>query len=68
MIQAAALGLGMTALLLLTLVRADLLDNWRRMAPPDAPNRFVVNIQPDFSARASPRCSRPSCRCRPSSH
>ncbi|WP_345792146.1 FtsX-like permease family protein [Thauera sp. JM12B12] len=49
-IQAAALGLGMTALLLLTLVRADLLDNWRRMAPPDAPNRFVINIQPDQRA------------------
>ncbi|MHB1374339.1 MAG: ABC transporter permease [Thauera sp.] len=46
-IQAAALGLGMTALLLLTLVRADLLDNWRGMAPPDAPNRFVINIQPE---------------------
>ncbi|MDX9886446.1 ABC transporter permease [Thauera sp.] len=46
-IQAAALGLGMTALLLLTLVRADLLDNWRNMAPPDAPNRFIINIQPD---------------------
>ncbi len=46
-IQAAALGLGMTALLLLTLIRADLLDNWRRMAPADAPNRFVINMQPD---------------------
>ena len=46
-IQAAALGLGMTALLLLTLVRADLLDNWRNMAPSDAPNRFIINIQPD---------------------
>ncbi|NLF55034.1 MAG: FtsX-like permease family protein [Thauera phenolivorans] len=45
--QVTALGLGMTALLLLTLVRADLLDNWSRMAPPDAPNRFVINIQPD---------------------
>ncbi len=49
-IQAAALGLGMTALLLLTLVRADLLDNWRNMAPPDAPNRFVINIQPEQRA------------------
>lgn len=46
-IQVTALGLGMTALLLLTLIRADLLDNWRRMAPADAPNRFVINIQPD---------------------
>ena len=49
-IQAAALGLGMTALLLLTLVRADLLDNWRNMAPSDAPNRFIINIQPDQRA------------------
>ena len=54
-IQAAALGLGMTALLLLTLVRADLLDNWRRMAPPDAPNRFVINIQPDQRAGIAAR-------------
>jgi putative ABC transport system permease protein len=46
-IQATALGLGMTALLLLTLIRADLLDNWRRLTPPDAPNRFIINIQPD---------------------
>lgn len=46
-IQVTALGLGMTALLLLTLIRADLLDNWRHMAPPDAPNRFIINIQPD---------------------
>lgn len=46
-IQATALGLGMTALLLLTLIRADLLENWRAMTPPDAPNRFIINIQPD---------------------
>lgn len=46
-IQVSALGLGMTALLLLALVRGDLLDNWQRMTPPDAPNRFVINIQPD---------------------
>lgn len=49
-IQVAALGLGMTALLLLTLIRGDLLDNWRQMTPPDAPNRFVINIQPDQRA------------------
>ena len=46
-IQVTALGLGMTALLLLTLIRADLLDSWRHMSPADAPNRFVINIQPD---------------------
>ncbi|WP_332671873.1 ABC transporter permease [Aromatoleum sp.] len=49
-IQAAALGLGMAALLLLTLIRADLLENWRAMTPPDAPNRFIINIQPDQRA------------------
>lgn len=49
-IQVAALGLGMTALLLLTLIRGDLLDDWRRMTPADAPNRFVINIQPEQRA------------------
>ncbi|MBE7459884.1 MAG: FtsX-like permease family protein [Zoogloeaceae bacterium] len=47
LIQAVALGLGMTALLLLTLARDDLLASWKRSMPPDAPNRFVINIQPE---------------------
>ncbi|NMG47054.1 FtsX-like permease family protein [Azoarcus communis] len=46
-IQVAALGIGMTALLLLTLIRGDLLADWRGMTPADAPNRFIINIQPD---------------------
>ena len=46
-IQVSALGLGITALLLLTLIRGDLLDNWRQMSADDAPNRFIINIQPD---------------------
>ncbi len=46
-IQAVALGLGMTALLLLTLARDDLLASWKRSVPPDAPNRFIINIQPE---------------------
>jgi putative ABC transport system permease protein len=45
--QVSALGLGIMALLLLTLTRGDLLDNWRTTLPADAPNRFLVNIQPD---------------------
>jgi putative ABC transport system permease protein len=40
-------GLGLMALILLTLVRADLLNGWRNSLPMDAPNRFLVNIQPD---------------------
>ena len=45
-VQIVALGLGIMALLLLTLVQGDLLDNWRKRLPPDTPNRFVVGIQP----------------------
>lgn len=46
-LQAMALSLGLLALLLLTLVRDDLFDSWRNQAPANAPNRFVINIQPD---------------------
>jgi putative ABC transport system permease protein len=46
-LQAMALSLGLLALLLLTLVRGDLFDSWRNQAAPGAPNRFVINIQPD---------------------
>ncbi len=46
-IQIVALGLGMTALLLLTLVRADLDSEWQQMTASDAPNRFILNMQPD---------------------
>lgn len=45
--QIVAFSLGLMALLLLTLVRGDLLDSWKASLPPDAPNRFVINIQPD---------------------
>ncbi len=46
-IQIVALGLGIMALLTLTLIRTDLLDAWQKSLLPDAPNRFIVNIQPD---------------------
>jgi putative ABC transport system permease protein len=49
-VQIVALSLGGMALLLLTFVRADLMDSWRSRLPPDAPNRFIVNIQPDQRA------------------
>jgi putative ABC transport system permease protein len=45
--QVGGFGLGLMALMLLTLVRSDLLQNWRASLPPDAPNRFIINIQPD---------------------
>ena len=46
-IQVVALALGMMALLTLTLVRTGLLRNWQQSLPPGAPNRFIINIQPD---------------------
>lgn len=45
--QVLAIGLGVTALLLLTLVRSDLLQSWRDRLAPGTPNYFLINIQPD---------------------
>jgi putative ABC transport system permease protein len=38
---------GLLALVLLVLLRTDLIASWREATPPDAPNRFVINVQPD---------------------
>lgn len=46
-LQTIALSLGILALLLLTLTRDDLLDSWRGQVPAGAPNRFLINIQPE---------------------
>ncbi|MES2932866.1 MAG: FtsX-like permease family protein [Pseudomonadota bacterium] len=46
-VQIVALALGLMALLLLTVIRGDLINAWKQATPPDAPNRFVINIQPD---------------------
>ena len=46
-LQVVALGIGVMALLTLTIIRSELLDLWQRSLPPDAPNRFIVNVQPD---------------------
>ena len=45
-VQVVAFGLGITVLLLLTLVRTDLLEGWRATLDDDAPNHFLINIQP----------------------
>jgi len=47
MIQVVAFGLGIMVLLLLTLVRGELLQNWQQRLPADAPNYFLINVQPD---------------------
>lgn len=46
-VQIVALAIGLMAMLLLTVIRAELLDAWQQSVPADAPNRFVINIQPD---------------------
>ncbi|MFK8077274.1 MAG: ABC transporter permease [Granulosicoccus sp.] len=46
-VQLAAFAMGIMALLLISIVRVDLLAAWEQDLPADAPNVFVVNIQPD---------------------
>lgn len=46
-LQVSALSVGLLALVLLVLLRTDLISSWRQASPPNAPNRFVINVQPD---------------------
>ncbi len=46
-VQILSIGLGLTVLTLLTLIRTDLLANWRAKLPADTPNYFLINIQPE---------------------
>ncbi len=47
LVQIMALGLGLMAMLMLTLVRTELIAKWQESMPPDMPNRFAINIQTD---------------------
>ncbi len=49
-VQIIAFGLGLTALLLLAVIRGDLITSWRASLPLSAPNYFFVNIPPDERA------------------
>jgi len=46
-VQVSALAVGLLALVLLVLLRTDLVASWRKATPPDAPNRFVINVMPE---------------------
>ncbi len=46
-VQVSALSVGLLALCLLVLLRTDLIGSWRAATPPDAPNRFVINVLPE---------------------
>ena len=47
MVQISSLSVGLLALALLVLLRTDLIASWRQATPQDAPDRFVINVQPD---------------------
>ncbi len=46
-VQIVAFGLSLMVLLLLSVVRNDLLQEWQRTLPEDAPNYFLINIRPE---------------------
>src|SRR5690606_10596654 len=46
-VQISALSVGLLALVLLVLLRTDLIASWRNATPPEAPSRFVINVQPE---------------------
>ena len=52
LLQIMALGLGIMAMLMLTLVRTELVVKWQQSMPKDMPNRFAINIQDDQLAEA----------------
>ncbi|NYT44739.1 FtsX-like permease family protein [Alcaligenaceae bacterium] len=45
--QLCALSTGLMILLLLAITRTDLLQGWQGSLEPDAPNTFLINIQPE---------------------
>jgi len=47
LLQVMVLATGIMALLLLTVVRDQLLGAWQATIPPEAPNRFVINLTPE---------------------
>ncbi|WP_404980334.1 ABC transporter permease [Caballeronia sp. LZ019] len=46
-LQITALGIGLMCLLLIAMTRNDLIKGWRDATPPDAPNEFLIDIQPE---------------------
>lgn len=45
--QIIGFSLGAMVLMLLMIIKTDLMQSWRASLPPDAPNRFIINIQPN---------------------
>ncbi len=49
-VQVVAFGISLMVLLLLTLVRTELMTAWQDALPDEAPNHFLINIQPNDRA------------------
>jgi len=45
LLQLAGFGLGITLLLLLTVIRVDIVETWQGNLPEQAPNHFLINVQ-----------------------
>lgn len=45
--QMVAFSLGMMVIVLLSIVKTGLMQSWQESLPADAPNRFVINLQPE---------------------
>jgi putative ABC transport system permease protein len=45
--QILAFGLTLMAMAVIAVVRTDLLAAWQAQVPPDAPNHFIFNVQPN---------------------
>ncbi|MFC0573065.1 ABC transporter permease [Paraburkholderia solisilvae] len=46
-LQITALAIGLMCLLLIAMTRNDLVAGWRKSTPADAPNEFIIDIQPE---------------------
>jgi len=46
-VQMMGFSMGLMVLMVLALMRNDLINSWQASLPLDAPNRFIINIQPN---------------------
>ncbi len=56
--QSVGLTVALAALFLLVILRGDLVDAWGRTIPPDAPNRFLLNVLPEEEASVLEKLAR----------
>ena len=59
-----ALALGLMCLLLIAITRNDLVAGWQQSTPPDAPNQFLIDIQPDQRADVAAYLAARACATR----